>query len=389
MISKSRYEAALEYIESYWEKLTFFLPEDRGIHIALPNPFVAPTPEGGIFAYDQFYWDSYFIILGLVVSERELVGLAKGMVDNLVYLFKRFGIIPSRNRYYNLGISQPPFLTSMALEVFERTKDKNWLKEVARVAELELKNYWMNELHRVYKGLSRYCDHFITHLTAEHESGWDMTSRFNEKCLDYLPVDLNSCLYKYEIDLARIYGILNLREKQKYYVKRARARREALVNLMWNEDKGFFFDYNYRLKKQREFYSVAGFYPLWAGLASEDQAEELRKNLKILERDGGMANTQEKGLSREFKQHDYPNGWPNQQWIVIKGLLNYGFKKDAERIARKWLDLNLKVFEKTGKFWEKYDVVECSVGKSGRYPTQSGFGWTNAVFLRLISEFSK
>ncbi|MCH8020390.1 hypothetical protein IH785_11060 [candidate division KSB1 bacterium] len=76
----------------------------------------------------------------------------------------------------------------------------------------ELKNYWMGtkkEIHLMFQGLSRYCDHYITHYTAEHESGWDMTSRFNERCLDYLPIDLNSCLYKYEIDLAETYNILN------------------------------------------------------------------------------------------------------------------------------------------------------------------------------------
>ena len=73
--------------------------------------------------------------------------------------------------------------------------------------------------------------------------------------------------------------------------------------------------------------------------------------------------------------------------IVIKGLLNYGFREDAERLAKKWLNLNKKVFLKTGKFWEKYNVVKCDVGKSGRYPTQDGFGWTNAVFVKLVNEF--
>lgn len=385
---EKKYKDCLEYIENYWNKLTFSLPRNKGIHIGLPNPFVSPTGEG-IFVNDQFYWDSYFIILGLVECGK--ISLAKGMVDNLIYLWKKFGIIPSRNRFYNLGISQPPFLTSMIMEVFQVTRDKKWLEKAAKTAEEELKNYWMStdkaERHLVYRGLSRYCDHYITHLTAEHESGWDMTSRFKEQCLNYLPVDLNSCLYKYEIDLAEIYKILNKKTKEKYYLDQANKRKESMIELMWNEKKGFFFDYNYQQKKQSNFYSLAGFYPLWAKLVSESQAEKMKSNLSLFEYKGGLANTQKNGLAKEFKQWDYPNGWANQQWIVIKGLLNYGFKEDAKRLAEKWLDMNKAVFHRTGVFWEKYNVVEADIGKEERYPNQTGFGWTNAVFVKLIKEF--
>ncbi|KYK24704.1 hypothetical protein AYK26_06550 [Euryarchaeota archaeon SM23-78] len=389
MIREKDYKQCLTYINNYWKKITFFLPRDKKIHIGLPHKFVAPNNV--IFRNDQFYWDSYFIILGLVASEK--ISLAKGMVDNFVYLYKRFDIILSRNRFFNTGISQLPFLTSMTMEVFNVIRDKKWLIKVASVAEAELKNYWMDkdkaEQHLVYQGLSRYCDHFVNHITAEHESGWDITSRFNDHCLDYLPIDLNSCLYKYEKDLSEIYHFLGNKQKSKNYLEKANKRKRKIYRLMWNAERGFFFDYNYKHKKQSPFYSMAGFYPLWAGLASSSQAEKTRKNLKRFEYKGGIANTQKTGLSKEFKQHDYPNGWPNQQWIVIKGLLNYGFKGDAERLARKWLDMNKKVFLRTGKFWEKYNVVKADIGKAGRYPNQTGFGWTNAVFVKLVQEFSK
>ncbi len=369
------------------EKITFYFPRDKGIHIGLPNKFISPNRD--MFKNDQFYWDSYFIILGLIESGK--VSLAKEMVDNLVYLYKKFRIVPLRNRFYNLGISQPPFLTSMAIELFRVMKNKTWLRKVAGIAGAELKNYWMGEKgaekHSVYYGLSRYCDHYVTHLAAEHESGWDMTSRFDNHCLDYLPVDLNSCLYKYETDLAEIYRILGNKPKEKNYLSRADKRKRIMLKLMWNSNKGFFFDYNYKHREQGNFYSIAGFYPLWARLVSHRKAKKIRENLKMFEYKGGLANTQKKGLSKEFKQHDYPNGWANQQWIAIRGLLNYGFRKNAERLAKKWLDLNKDVFLKTGKFWEKYDVVKYDVGKSERYTIQSGFGWTNSVFLKLVKEF--
>jgi alpha,alpha-trehalase len=305
---------------------------------------------------------------------------------------KRFNIIPLRNRFYNLGSSQIPFLTSMAREVQELIHDKRWFRTAMMAAEKELKNYWMNksltEIHIVYEGLSRYCDHYITHLAAEHESGWDMTSRFRDSCLNYLPVDLNCALYRYETDLAAFYKQSGNIRKHNHFLRQSENRRRTMNKLMWNFEKGFYFDYDYKHKKHSTFYSIAGFYPLWSKMATYTQARKIVENLKRFEYSGGLANTQPKGLAKEPRQHDFPNGWPQQQYIVIKGLLNYGFYNDAERIAKKYLDMINRIFLDTGKIWEKYNVVKCTVGDSERYPTQSGFGWTNAVFVRLVEKFS-
>jgi alpha,alpha-trehalase len=381
------YQKCLAYIEKYWNEVTCYHPKDEGIHLGLPNKFV--SPNDGIYRNDQFYWDSYFTILGLVKCGR--AKLAKGIIDNFLFLLNRFHIIPMRNRYYNLGTSQMPFLSSMISEVAPYIKNDKWLKAAMQGAERELQTYWMNkkltEIHIVYKGLSRFCDHYITHLASEHESGWDMTSRFHDKCLNILPVDLNSALYKYETDLASYYRSIKNYPKYKKFILQANARKRNMNALMWNERRGFFFDYDYRFKKQNKFYSVAGFYPLWARIATDGQAQKMVKNLKMFEYEYGLANTQAEHLSDEYKQHDYPNGWPQQHWIVIKGLMNYGFKEDAWRLAKKYLDTNNKMFRKTGKMWEKMNVERGDASFSERYPTQSGFSWTNAVFIRLIDKF--
>ena len=108
-------------------------------------------------------------------------------------------------------------------------------------------SYWMGknppENHLAYKNLSRYVDHYVTHLTAEHESGWDMTSRFQDRCLDYLPIDLNCLLFKYERDLSKIHGILKNKSKEKLYLKQAEKRKKTINELMWSEKEGFFFDF--------------------------------------------------------------------------------------------------------------------------------------------------
>ena len=377
-----------DYIHEFLEQTTIYMPQDEGYHIGLPQPFVCASL--GIFNRDQYYWDSYFIILGLL--ELGEIALAKGMVDNFSYLYQRFAIMPMRNRWANLGISQAPYFTSMIGEIYQKTQDITWLQASAEMAERERKDYWMDakraERHLVYKGLSRYADHHLFHNTAEDESGWDTTSRFSEHCLDYLPIDLNVCLYKYETDLAAFYKNLKRKKKEQYYLQQAAKRKHMIDALMWQEDKGFFFDYNYKKKQPGPFYSLAGFYPLWAKLASQEQAEQLRSKLPFFEYEGGLVTSQKKDLLKPQRQWDYPNGWANLHWIVVQGLVNYGYTEDATRIARKWLRLNEKLFAETGKLWEKYDVVKGTIGRSGHYKTQPGFGWTNMLYIKLQSMLS-
>lgn len=406
MVDKKDYEECVKYINKTWKELTFKISKDRGVHIALPNKFIQPSIADGIFWRDMFYWDSYFIILGIL--EEGQVKLAKGIVENFKFLYDKFSIIPSRNRYYNIGISQPPFFTSMIREVYEKTKDKRWLRKMVVTAEKEYAEYWMDKeikdewmsyarkfaLHRAFKSLSRYADHNIIDDTAEHESGWDMTSRFNDKCLDYIPIDLNSLLYKYEKDFEFFFSELGNEYRSKKYSNLAKYRKELINHHMWDDLKGFYFDFNHAINKKSNFFSLAGFYPMWAKIATREQAEAMVKNLKVFEQHYGLTNTQHLpdsmivGSKRHFKQWDYPNGWAPNHWIVIKGLLNYGYIDEAKRIAKKWLDLNKKVFKETGKFWEKYEVITGEVGRPGRYPNQEGFGWTNGVFLKILGEFS-
>jgi len=66
----------------------------------------------------------------------------------------------------------------------------------------------------------------------------------------------------------------------------------------------------------------------------------------------------------------------------------YGYHEQAERIARKWINANLVQFEATGEFYEKYNVVKIEDEPvEGVYPSQSGFGWTNAVFSYFCQKY--
>lgn len=383
MIDRERYRDCLQYIERHWDRLVCKTPKDEELIIGLPNRYLSPSR--GEFDQKMYYWDTYFINLGLLTGDR--IELAAGMADNLVHLFERFGFIPQSNRFYHLGKSNPPFLTSIIGEVFNETRDRDWLKRAAGVAASEYEKRWLGQYRLTENGLSRYWEPTHTHEQAEDESGWDRTSRFFDRCLDINPVDLNCLLYKYETDLARFSETLDRKEQAAIWKKKSRERKQLVNRYMWDERLGFFFDYNHVTRKRTRAWSLAGFFPLWTGLATKKQALKARDKLRHFEHKGGLAATRRVYSKKTGRQWDYPNGWPNLHWIVIKGLLNYKFHADAERLAVRWLNTCATVFRKTGRFWEKYDVVKVRESRIGRYETQTGFGWTNGVFVKLTDEF--
>jgi len=95
---------------------------------------------------------------------------------------------------------------------------------------------------------------------------------------------------------------------------------------------------------------------------------------------GGLIST----LETTNQQWDAPNGWAPLQWISIQGLAKYGFTDLAKEITKRWMDINRRVYDATGKLMEKYNVVSTEIkAGGGEYPTQDGFGWTNGVYLAL------
>jgi alpha,alpha-trehalase len=389
---------ARDYIAAYWPKLERYHPKDDGSLVGLPKPYLVPSfAEGHEFDYNElYYWDSYFMVQGLLDEPHRTLNL--GILEDLVYLYKRFNIIPNGSQLYYVSRTQPPFLTSFIFDMYNTYKlDKKWLKDMIHVAKQEYETVWMGtrkpNARMVYQGLSRYYDFNYLHDIAEAESGWDMTPRFSRKALNYLPVDLNALLYKYEMDFAQTARIFDDRKEALKWERQAADRKQKMNNLMWDQGRGLFYDYNYVKEKRGNVSSLAAYYPMWAGMVDGRQAQEMVKALRRFEQKGGLATTD----SIQFGQYvpgsmptqwAYPNGWAPLHFMVIKGLQRYGYHEDARRIAMKWLRTNLNWYNKHGVFLEKYNVVSPDDPPvKGVYPSQVGFGWTNAVFEHFCKEY--
>jgi len=392
-------QVARDYIRVFWPRLERFHPKDDESLLGLPKPYLVPSYQEGVgFDYNElYYWDSFFMVQGMLGS-KENPELVQGILEDLLSLFKRYKIIPNGSRTFLMGRSQPPFLTTFIFDVYTAYgKNKVWLKAAMEIAKQEYHTVWLGQKkpneRSVYKGLSRYYDINYLHDLAEAESGWDMTPRFNRHALNYLPVDLNALLYKYEMDFARTARLFDDKREAAKWEQAAQARKTTMDALMWDRVRGLYYDYNYVKEKRGSVSSLAAYFPMWAGMVSEKRAEQLVKALRRFENQGGLATTSAQPLGRYVPgsmpvQWAFPNGWAPLHFIVVEGLLRYGYHEDAKRIALKWVKNNLDWFNANGVFLEKYNVVNPDKPpQKGVYPSQTGFGWTNAVFERFCQQF--
>jgi alpha,alpha-trehalase len=412
-------------IEKLWTVLTRKPDDVSGSLIRLPHAYIVP---GGRFG-EIYYWDSYFTMLGLKASGK--YEMLENMVNNFSYLIDKIGYIPNGNRTYYIGRSQPPFY-SLMVKLLANIKGDQILPTYL----LQLKDeylFWMNgadELNETKKAshrtvrmpdgtiLNRYWDENDTarpesyredvelahqsgqeaksiyrHLRAGAESGWDFSSRWLKDSTAFstihtteiIPVDLNCLLFHLEQTIAEAYQLAGNTGASKKYTSLAEKRKAAIQHYCWNQQLGFYVDYNFIEGKQKQILSLAAAFPLFFKMADTNQAEQVAAIIKEkFVKPGGAVTT----LTTTGQQWDAPNGWAPLQWITINGLENYNHTMLAIDIASKWIQLNTDVFNRTGKLMEKYNVVDTEMeAGGGEYPGQDGFGWTNGVLISLIEKY--
>lgn len=420
-------------------------------------PYAVP---GGRFN-ELYGWDSYMMALGLLKNGK--IDVAKGMVEHFIFEIEHYGKILNANRSYYLCRSQPPFLTDMALQIFKRIGGENdpnavaFLKRSFQAAIKEYKTVWVayprldcdtglscyhpdglgippetesghfdavlkpylnkydlprDEFIKKYndgKIIEPSLDEFFLHDRGVRESGHDTTYRFEGVCAYLATIDLNSLLYKYERDIADVIQEFYADSYEDpndgtvtdsaHWRKLAERRKETVTKYMWDEESGFFFDYNVHVKKRTFYQSATTFWSLWSGLATDEQAKTMvEKALPNLEVLGGLVSCTESSrgeisLLRPSRQWDYPFGWAPHQILAWQGLSNYGFKGVATRLAYRWLFIMTKAFvDYNGIVVEKYDItkgtdphrVVAEYGNQGadfKGVAREGFGWVNSSYI--------
>ncbi|OQV12117.1 Trehalase [Hypsibius exemplaris] len=442
-IAEAKYQVMAEAIHEKWESLGRTIIDDvrdnpdQHSLIYLPNPFIIP---GGRFR-EIYYWDSFWVIQGLLVSG--MTETARGMILNFVHLIDLIGHIPNGNRVYYEKRSQPPFLAmmvdayikhpSMPAEDSRRlileclpalVKEHNfWMTERAAVVTRDGKDYVLN----LYKGgiteprPESYREDFETaanvtdnkqreqlyaDLGAGAESGWDFSSRWMDTATSpfnsirtetIVPVDLNAILCAQERLIGEFYQTTGNSAESDRFANLARQRADAIQAVFWNEEKAMWRDFDLKRSGQREEFYLSHIAPLFArcrGSTVDIMSTSFMNKLlnspdivQVTSYPGGFPASLT--AAGPHTQWDLPNAWPPSQLMLIEGFAgNPEFRKTALSWAQKWVTAVYTGFEAKNLFYEKYDVNKVGVyGGGGEYVVQDGFGWTNGGILRLLQLF--
>ncbi|CAL2260699.1 unnamed protein product [Prunus armeniaca] len=410
-------------------------------HTLLPLPQQCVIP-GSRFR-EVYYWDSYWVIRGLLASK--MYNTAKAIVSNLIYLIEEYGYVLNGARAYYTNRSQPPLLSAMVFEVYKRTGDVEFARK-SLPALIKEHEFWNSGIHKVTvqdsqaqkHTLSRYYamwnkprpesstidkefasnisnvyekQHFYREVASAAESGWDFSTRWMRNHSDFttlattsiLPVDLNAFILRMEHDIALLAKVTGDRNIAEHFLKASEARHEAIKTVFWNAEKGQWLDYwlgnstcsaeaqTWEACNQNQNVFASNFVPLWIEPFFSDASlvEKVTRSLQSsgLLCDAGIATS----LTKSGEQWDFPNGWAPIQHMIVEGLARSGLKEAklvAEDIAVRWIRTNYVAYKKTGTMHEKYDVEKCGeFGGGGEYIPQTGFGWSNGVVLAFLEEF--
>ena len=399
-----------EYIKNNLGKTLRECHEDKHPFFALPRPYNVPCATG--MFQEMYYWDSYFTNRGLIIDGN--IEQARNNTENLMAMAERFGFVLNGNRVEFLNNSQPPFMSSAVREIYEVERDKAWLEYALSAIEKEYRFYTEERGSDI--GLSHYdavmpisdeqkkravevlierlgytpdasFDELARGLFAVGESGWDINPRMTYHAYDYAVADLNALVWSIENNMEYFSRELG-RDADADVWKRRKDKRAELCRKYLKGEDGVFYDYDLVKGERTNLFSVASYYPLYFGMATEEEARAARDQLSRLETEWGVVTVEKCDHIKGTFQWGYPNGWPPMQQIVVGGLERYGYVDDAKRIATKFLALMEKSFAETGHLWEKYDVVKGTSDALAEYETPAMLGWTYGTY-RVLTELLK
>ena len=238
-----------------------------------------------------------------------------------------------------------------------RDADRDGLLEWGPYGIIENVRDWYNAVFQV--SAERYLDVDKEDISDELE------------CLDLSLMAINemNCLSQ----MAKILGI----ESDMKYWKETSVKMSDRINAkMWNEKDGFYYHINreddswFFMDRDLRRQEIIGFLPMWAGVCNDEQAARLVETLtdttKFWRKYGvPTLSAHDQWYSPNV---DYCCKWNGPVWLlwdymVFRGLLNYGYDELAIELADKMLLAAGTQLSKNHNYWESYspdnDVLNC------------------------------
>ncbi len=229
------------------------------------------------------------------------------------------------------SVTQPPVLGLALWEVYCATGDRALLADI-------------------YPALARYDRWFEACRDEDHdhlfafvhrwETGWDNSPRWDGG-FDVEPVEVNALIAIQRQVLADVAELLGRREEAAAHRARAQETAEAVRRLMWDDAAAIYCDLRAGHAKS-PVHTPAAFCTLLAGLPAPEQARALVGHLTNPARFWTRYPVPVVPLDDpEFDPNDYWRGpsWIHINWLIIRGLLRYGYRDVAAELVRRTFQL--------------------------------------------------
>lgn len=356
----------------------------------LKYPFIVP---GDCYGKELWDWDSWLtnIAIRQIITDKgnddgSFYEYEKGSVLNFLINTDKDGKMPINISPDNINLNhiikfedgketnmhKPCLAQHIAFILKSVNDDTSWLEPHFDVVEKFIKRYKDNNQHKC--GLYFWTDDFMI--------GVD-----NDPCAFYRPdkssgsIYLNCLMFKELEAMAYICEKLKLSDKADFYRNEAENLKNAVSECCWDERMGFFFSVDFNLlpvdKSQflhsgaprhwdfliQRIESWTGFMALWAGIATKEQAQRIVKehfyNEKTFSSPSGIRSLAKTEKMYTVKPSGNPSCWLGPIWgianyMVFKGLLKYGYEKEAVELAQKTVEMFGKDIENCGKMHEYY-----------------------------------
>jgi len=360
--------------------------------------------HGGLFPsyhykwFNGFWsWDSWKHAAGLLYDTH----LAKDQIRAMFDYQQEDGFIvdcifrDTLIEKHNFRDTKPP-LSAWAVErIYQTDKDVDFLKEIYP----KLKKYhewWYKKRDHDNDGLCEYGSTDGSLIAAKWESGMDNAIRFDQSIilknkegaysLNQESVDLNAYLYAEKKYLAFLAGVLgNLKDKNRF-INEAIELKLKIQQQFYDPSEGWFSDTDLEGKKFIKGEGSEGWIPLWAGVATQDQAEQIMN--KMMDPKKFFTKVPFQTMSADHLKFDPLKGywrgpnWIDQAYFGVEGLRNYGFNKEADLATYQILKGGEGILRKGTSIRENYHPL------TGKGLNAKNFSWSAAHIIMLLTEKS-
>jgi len=356
------------------------------------NPFHWSTPDR-LPHKMMWIWDTVFHLPGYL---RICPGLAGETIKAVFHYQKKDGFIPHMMApNFESPHTQPPILGWGAMMAYAVTRDKELLEHCYRRNRRFLEWILRNRTNR--GGLLGWYINVNQPWCRSGESGMDNSPRFDKHsrldCVDLCCYVINDidCMKKME-------KALGIRPDGKLAAS-GEELAEGVKKKLWNARDGFFYDRDPRTGKLSRVRASSGLLPLWAGVATEEQARKCVKHLLNKKEFWTKMPVPSVAIDESSFNRDYWRGavWVNYNVMITMGLMRYGFRREAKMLARRTVNSIARWHQETGCIYECYDPFDATrpdllPDRSSRLGARfaefstviRNYGWSSAGFIQLV-----